>query len=287
MLDGAKAIALPTKAGQMLSYKQNKGSDIHWKALDHEGNEWFTAQISLYDFSAIKTTDEAIAGQLKKVLKNAVRLNSEFLSKWNGFRIETKLEFPLNWGLGSSSTLTYLVAEWAGVHPLLLHFKHSNGSGYDVACAGAEGPIVYKIAGGEVNWEEIDFNPSFKKNLHFVHLGNKQSSNDGITYYSKTVKKKKEFVKECNKLTDEFLSCSSLSSFIKLCDEHENLVAKTLKLEAIKDKMFSDFNGSIKSLGAWGGDFVIAASDMSGTEVKKYFSGKGHDDCISYQDFVL
>ena len=287
VLDGAKAIALPTKAGQAITYKQIKSSDIYWKALDFEGNEWFTAQISLFDFSAIKTSDEGKAAELKKLLKNAVRLNSEFLSKWNGFRVETKLDFPLDWGLGSSSTLTYLVAQWADVHPLLLHFKYSNGSGYDVACAGADGPISYKMCDGEVNWSEIDFEPKFTKNLYFVHLGNKQSSKEGIIYYSKTVKNKKAFVKECDGLSEEFLRCTSLGSFEKLITEHEKLVSETLKLETIKSKSFSDFQGSIKSLGAWGGDFILAASKLPEAEVKKYFSEKGFPQCIPYDDFVL
>ncbi|WP_284283782.1 GYDIA family GHMP kinase [Portibacter lacus] len=287
VLDGAKAIALPTKKGQSLTFKQNKGSDIVWKAYDHLGEEWFSAKISLFDFAAIKTTDEETAQRLKKLLKNAVRLNSEFLSKWNGFKVETRLEFPNNWGLGSSSTLTYLVAQWADVHPLLLHFKNSNGSGYDVACAGADGPIYYKLEDGTINWEEIDYNPSFKKHLHFVHLGKKQSSEDGIKYYSKTVKKKAEFVKESNQMATEMERCTSLKGFIKLIAENELMVSKALKLETCKSTHFSDFNGEIKSLGAWGGDFVLAASEMDSEDVKAYFAKKGFDQCLSYDEFVL
>jgi mevalonate kinase len=241
----------------------------------------------LFDFTAHKSSNDEMALKLQKLLKSAVRLNSEFLSKWNGFKIETRLEFPLNWGLGSSSSLIYLVAQWADVHPLLLHFKYSNGSGYDVACAGADGPISYQLANHEVNWEEIDFDPAFKKNLHFVHLGKKQSSEEGIKYYSKTVKKKAEFVKECNILSEEIGKSTSLSSFMNLLCEHEKLVAKTLQLEATKPKLFPDFEGSIKSLGAWGGDFILAASAMEGSAVKSYFAEKGFTDCITYEDFIL
>lgn len=287
VLDGAKALALPTKKGQTLSYKQNKGSDIVWKAFNSEGEEWFNAKISLFDFSPVKTSDEDKADQLRKLLKNAVRLNSEFLSKWNGYKVETRLEFPNDWGLGSSSTLTYLVAQWADVHPLLLHFKGSNGSGYDVACAGADGPITYKIADGEVNWEEVEFAPSFSDKLYFVHLGNKQSSDEGIKYYSKTVKNKKALVKACNDLTDAILKCSSHSSFNKLIAEHEQLLADALKKECVQSLHFSDFDGQTKSLGAWGGDFILASSNMNEKETKAYFSKKGYDHVLSYADFVL
>lgn len=270
-----------------MNYKQNKSSDISWKALDHEGNEWFSAKISLFDFSPIKSTDDGMAEKLRKLLKNAVRLNSEFLSKWNGFKVETKLEFPVEWGLGSSSSLTYLVAQWADVHPLLLHFKYSNGSGYDVACAGADGPISYQLDNGTINWEEIEFDPSFKDNLHFVYLGNKQSSEEGIKYYSKTVKKKADFVKESNIFALEFQKSTTLKGFMKLISENECMVSKNLKLDTCKTSHFSDFEGEIKSLGAWGGDFALAASSMSSKEVQAYFAKKGHEVCIPYKDFVL
>ncbi len=287
VLDGAKAIALPTKFGQSLECKPNKGSDLIWSALDNKGKEWFSAQISLIDFDAIKSSDKNQAKELQKLLKNAVRLNSEFLSKWNGFKVTTKLDFPLDWGLGSSSTLTYLVAEWADAHPLLLHFKNNLGSGYDVACAGADGPISYQLKDDEVKWEEIDFELKFSDHLHFIHLGQKQSSNDAIAYYTKTLKKKDEFVDSCNQLTNEFLKCSSLGSFMKLMNEHEKLVSNTLKIETAKEIHFKNFNGSVKSLGAWGGDFVLAASELSKSEVHKYFIEKGFKDCFSYSDFVL
>ncbi len=278
---------MPTQKGQSLSFKQNKGSDIIWKALDSNGQEWFSAQISLFDFSPIKTSDEEMALKLKKLLKNAVRLNSEFLSKWNGFKVETRLEFPNNWGLGSSSSLTYLVAQWADVHPLLLHFKYSNGSGYDVACAGADGPIYYQLEDGTINWEEIDFEPNFADQLYFVYLGRKQSSEEGIKYYTKTVKNKSSFVKHSTDIACAFQKCNSLKDFISLINEAEELVAKNLKLEACKVTHFSDFNGAIKSLGAWGGDFVLAASEMDSQEVAQYFKSKGLDTSIPYKEFVL
>lgn len=287
VLDGAKAIALPTKLGQSLTVKASKGSDLYWSSLDANGGEWFSAQISLFDFSALKTSDEVVAAQLKKLLKNAVRLNSEFLSKWNGFKVETKLDFPRNWGLGSSSSLTYLVAEWADVHPLLLHFKTNSGSGYDVACAGADGPIIYQLAGDEIKWEEIDFEPSFRDQVHFVFLGSKQSTQEGIAYYTKKVKDKKSFVSASNKITEAVLESSSLKQFQKALEEQEKLVAKTLELETVKEKFFSDFEGIVKSLGAWGGDFAIVVSEWPSDKVKAYFKNKGLEHCIPYKDFVL
>ena len=287
ILDGAKAIALPTKLGQHMKVKNIKSSDIYWKAENPAGESWFEAQISLYDFSSVKTTDEAISKNLQKLLKNAVRLNSEFLSKWNGFRVTTKLEFEKDWGLGSSSTLTHLVAEWAGVHPMMLHFKVSDGSGYDVACAGAEGPIEYQLVDDEINYTEINFDPKFKNNLYFVYLGRKQSSDASIKDYFKRVKSRKSFSKSLNKITEETIKCTSLSKFCELIEDHEGIVSKAMGLPMIKDKHFSDYWGCIKSLGGWGGDFALVVSSKSTDDTKAYFQDKGFDVCYPYVDFIL
>ena len=39
----------------------------------------------------------------------------------NGFKVTTKLDFPKNWGLGTSSTLINNIAQWAQVDALY-HF---------------------------------------------------------------------------------------------------------------------------------------------------------------------
>jgi len=270
-----------------MTTKQTRKSDIYWKSYDTNGEEWFSAQISLMDFSPVKTTDEKLALYIQKLLKGAVRLNSEFLSKWNGFDVKTNLEFSKDWGLGSSSTLTYLVAQWADVNPLLLHFKVANGSGYDVACAGTELPITYQLGDDTINYTEIDFDPSFKKNLFFVYLNKKQSSANGVEYYLKNAKRKKEMVKKLNGLTESILDCPSLSKFIGYLEEHETVVSEHMGLEKVKDKHFSDFNGGIKSLGAWGGDFILAATDQGEEAVKAYFNAKGFETVIPYSEMIF
>ncbi len=271
-----------------MNVKQTRKSDLFWKSYDPEGNEWFFAQISLYDFSAVKTTDEKKANYLQKLLKSAVRLNSEFLSKWNGFDVKTYLEFDKDWGLGSSSSLTYMVAQWADVNPLLLHFKCYNGSGYDVACAGAELPITYQLIDDTINYTEIDFNPSFKDNLYFVHLNQKQSSKTAIEGYMKTVKKRKAMAKKLTKITESVLKCSTLPSFIGLMKEHEAIIQEHVGLDSVSNLLnLTDFEGGIKSLGAWGGDFILAASDAGPDYVKSYFAGKGFQTVIGYNDMIL
>ena len=255
-----------------MTTKQTRKSDLHWFAYDMDGNEWFKAQISLMDFSPVKTTDDEKALYLQKLLKGAVRLNSEFLSKWNGFDVKTYLEFPKDWGLGSSSTLIYLVAQWADVNPLLLHFQVSEGSGYDAASAGADLPITYQMIDDTINYTEIEFRPVFGEHLYFVSLNQKQSSPDAVKHYLKNTKGRKSLAKEQTEITQAILKCNSLNKFIDLIDRHEQLVSDHVGLERVKDKYFSDFDGGIKSLGAWGGDFVLVACKGGLTSMKTYFS---------------
>jgi len=288
VLEGALALAIPTRYSQVMNVKQTRKSDLYWKSYDMNGEEWVSAQISLYDFSAVKTTDDEKAAYLKKVLKGAVRLNSEFLSKWNGFDVKTTLDFDRSWGLGTSSSLIYMVAAWADVNPLLLNYKCTDGSGYDVACAGADLPITYQITDDTVNYTEIDFDPSFKDKLYFVHLNKKQSTNQGIEHYFKKAKKRKTLVKKQTKLTEDILACSSLSKFIELIQEHESLVSEHVGIDNITDILgFNDFDGGIKSLGAWGGDFILAASDLGEEGVKAYFNGKGYATVIPYNEMIF
>jgi mevalonate kinase len=286
VLDGAKALAVPTRFGQSIKVKPYSGADLIWTSLDKDGNKWFDAQISLYDFSIIASSDAQKAKILSKILKNAVRLNSEFLDKWNSFKVESKLEFPLDWGLGSSSTLIYLIAEWADVHPMELYFKVENGSGYDVACAGADSPIEYFCNEEEISYTPIDFIPPSIENISFVHLGKKKSSSEGIKEYLSKVKNKKKLVESLTVTTEDIIKASSTSELIKLIDLHENTIHQHTGFEKVKDQFFQDFDGSVKSLGAWGGDFVMMVSKAGNDYISSYCKSKDFKTVLTYEEMV-
>ena len=50
-------------------------------------------------------------------------------------------------------------------------------------------------------------------------------------------------------------------------------MSEVLELSTIKEAVFEDFNGVLKSLGAWGGDFIMAFSKENPTD---YFKQKGY-----------
>ncbi|MBC7884465.1 MAG: GHMP kinase [Saprospiraceae bacterium] len=287
VLDGAKALGLPTKFGQKMVIKRTTSSDLIWESLDMKGKPWFESTISLFDFSAVTTTNPVISEYIQKLLKNAVRLNSEFLSQWNGFKIETQVEFPLEWGLGASSTLIFLVSEWAEVNPLLLYFKTEDGSGYDVACSFADGPVEYINSTDEVSYTEVDFNPKFKDQLYFVHLGKKQSSSLAIKEYLKVVKNKSALVKTITKITEDIRTVANISDFESLLNKHEEAIAFHTGFVKVKDQLFSDYWGVVKSLGAWGGDFVLVTSDKGAEATKEYFIQKGYNTILGYNEVIL
>ena len=286
VLDGAKALALPTSQGQTLQVKPHRGSDLIWESYDYNNELWFEAQISLYDFSSIRTSDDNVSKFVQKLLKGAVRYNTEFLNNWNGFKVINRLEFSRHWGLGSSSTVIRNVAQWADVNPFHLHFYVSNGSGYDIACAESEAPIIYQLLDDQLSYKEVDFDPGCLDQVYFVYLGKKQSSGDAIIHYTQKAKKRKLIAKRITEITDSALKCRNITDFRKVMDEHEHIISTELQLPKIKDERFSDFDGSVKSLGAWGGDFSMAVSNLDYAEIMAYFSSKGCNTILRYEDMA-
>jgi hypothetical protein len=54
----------------------------------------------------------------------------------------------------------------------------------------------------------------------------------------------------------------------------------------VKLGLFHDYPGEVKSLGAWGGDFVMITMHQEWQLVKAYFSEKGMETVIPYHDMV-
>jgi mevalonate kinase len=173
--------------------------------------------------------------------------------------ISTRLTFPRDWGLGTSSTLIYTIAQWLRINPYLLLEKTFGGSGYDLACAAAKGPIIFQRKNNKPTSYSVSFNPPFKENLYFIYLGKKQNSREGIARYrEKAPTIPPQYFDDISALTQAFLHCTDLYDFEKIIVEHENKVKDIIQLEPVKSLIFHDFWGSVKSLGAWGGDFVFS-----------------------------
>lgn len=287
VLKGAKALAQPLKLGQKLKIIEGRGSEIKWRSLNADGKEWFTANFSLWDFKAEKTSDKGIAAKITDLLKKAVRLNSEFLSTWVGVKAEATLTFDKDWGFGSSSTLVDLIAQWADIDPFELLGETFGGSGYDVACAQARKAIVYRLESDTADFEEIEWHPSFSDNLYLVYTGKKQQSASEVSDFLQNVKVSASDIREASNYTEAFQKAANLSDFNKLVDSHEAFIGKIIGKKPVKTEKFCDFRGSIKSLGAWGGDFILATSEEDPEEVREYFSNKKLDIVLPWNEIII
>ena len=105
VLDGAKAWAIPTKYGQSLTVIETESKKIEWKSLDEKEKVWFEAIYDLESMTVISSSSSEIATTLLEIFIEAQKLNPRFLTDGLGYALESKLTFPRDWGLGSSSTL--------------------------------------------------------------------------------------------------------------------------------------------------------------------------------------
>jgi len=55
-------------------------------------------------------------------------------------------------------------------------------------------------------------------------------------------------------------------------------------MQTVKEALFPDFKGVIKSLGAWGGDFVLAISRENPTG---YFRERGYETVLPFSEMIL
>ena len=309
VLKGALALALPLKLGQTLSVETCHGAFLQWDA-NKTDSPWFSVTLSPENFEIIDCDDQPKAEKLTQILKAVKQLNPTAFK--DGLHFETRLDFDPNWGLGSSSTLIANLARWANVNPYELLKLTFGGSGYDIACATAEGPIYYQLSTSELalrqtqgpkvvepavpelvegptpTAEPIGFNPPFADHLFFVYQGQKQSSSKEIkAFLEKTnpidLQKDIESVSEISRAVPK---CHSLDEFAMLMQCHERIIARCIGQEPMQ-KRFPDFEGVLKSLGAWGGDFILAATEWDKSQVEAYFKKKGLKVVFGYKEMVL
>ncbi|MGK4566093.1 GYDIA family GHMP kinase [Flavobacterium sp. 3HN19-14] len=281
-LDGANVLALPTKKGQNLVVEAGSGNKIYWKSFDADGSVWFEDNISFPEIINNAETENPIKNTLIKILHDAYRLNPDFIDENEGYKVETHLTFPRFWGLGTSSTLINNIAQWLEVDAFALLKNSFGGSGYDLACAQNSTPIVYHLENGVPKTEQVPFNPTFKKNIWFVYLNQKQSSKSAIAAY----KKKHEsidIIPQLNELTSIILNAMTQKEFESALQQHEMLIGEILEIQPVKSRLFPDFHGTLKSLGAWGGDFIMAVSTNNPTA---YFHSKGYKTIIPYDEMI-
>ncbi|MDT0558490.1 GYDIA family GHMP kinase [Ichthyenterobacterium sp. W332] len=285
VLDGAKSLAVPTSFGQSLTVKYSDNDVLQWNSYDYTNSIWFEANFSVENnFDILDTNHRDIANKLKDILKYIQRIQPEFFKYSRGKLVETHLDFNREWGLGTSSTLINNLATWSNVDPYILLENTFGGSGYDIACAKYNKPITYQLSNDSRVVNTVTFNPEFKSHLYFVYLNQKKNSREAIAQYKGNQPISLATISEVSSLTEAIIDCSNLSEFQFLIRNHELIISKIINQETIQNRLFSDFKGQIKSLGAWGGDFILVASEIN---PKAYFKELRFSTVIPYSDMVL
>jgi mevalonate kinase len=175
------------------------------------------------------------------------------------------------------------LAQWSKVNPYVLLQNVFGGSGYDIACATAEGALLYERTNRiHPNVTPVDFNPSFKDQLFFIHLNKKQDSQQAVAGFDSSILTPDK-IETVNELTRAFLADSTLDHFQEQVVKHEKFIGAMINTIPIQKRVFDDYPGTIKSLGAWGGDFILACGAADTTA---YFATKGYKTCLPYEALI-
>lgn len=285
VLKGAEAFAVPLNKGQTLSYKTSDFEGLVWKAFTPT-QLWFEA---LFDnkLNIVETSDSEKVLFLQKVLQLAVDYNSNIIERLKNCEVITQLEFEPDWGWGSSSTLFYLLEQWLGVDAFYLMEKTIGGSGYDIACAKNDSPIIYQLYNSKPTVKKVNFNPDFIENLGIVFLNKKQKSSTEVKAFLSKDFTDNATINQISELTHKIISTNNLDDFMNYMRTHEKIISTILNIPPLENSIFSDFDDTIKSLGAWGGDFALFASKNDFQQSQKYFKKIGFDTVFRFGEVMI
>ncbi|MCU4155588.1 hypothetical protein J1N10_06340 [Carboxylicivirga sp. A043] len=281
VLSGAKALAIPLKFGQSLKVYSHQKNYFKWVAT-HINGHWFEVEFD-DNLNIILTDNLELAKKLSLILQKCINYRDDIKTIISNSLAVTKLEFNPNWGWGSSSTLISLLSQWLGINPYLLLGETFGGSGYDIACATANSAIIYQLVDNVPKISPVDFNPPFKENIWLIYSGNKQSSKHEIKRFSK-LRVRDASIEQINYLTDEMLNSKNIKHFGEMMEQHERIISQIVQLNAVKDEHFKEFEGYIKTLGAWGGDFMMVISEEPENYIRTYFKDKGLTSIFKLND---
>lgn len=291
VLDGAESLAFPCKFGQKLICEFTQTETIQWNSFDVEGQCWFSATYT-NDLQLVNTTDVDKAHFLQSILSYCLSKTTSSIKAQlkSGACFSTYLSFPNNWGLGSSSTLIVIIADFFNINAFDLHFSQTKGSGYDIACGTTNCPIIYQLENEQhlkIKHLPKTVFDTIKDSIFFVHLNQKQKSDKEVAAYS-VLKKDVDLMPFCNEisnLTHQLIQAKNLSVFNELLETHEALLSNLLQRNTIKEELFQLYKGgAIKSLGAWGGDFIMVTGTQQDLD---YFRDKNYTTILSFDEMIL
>lgn len=317
VLDGALALAIPTRQGQSMTVAENTLSgSLAWTSYDQQDNIWLALHWNPLQPSQldVRRGDAAIAKRLIEILQAAIRLRGGDTAILAAKTVKTRLDFDRQWGLGSSSTLLHCLSSWLEVDAFALLEATFGGSGYDLACAAANGPILFQRQNGQPLSEEVAWQPEWLAASYFLYLNKKQNSREGIAHYRQQkvqpsdiaeisyytaqllgtrllpmAKSKKEQTPLLQTLAYKEIPAvaPSLAQAMAILSGHEAAISRLSQQPTIQAAVFPDFPGQLKSLGAWGGDFVWVLSELPAAACRDYFHQRGYNTLLPWSALAL
>jgi hypothetical protein len=186
--------------------------------------------------------------------------------------------------MGSSSTLLSLLCDAAGVDAFPVLKNTFGGSGYDLACAFAQQPIVYSLTNNQPLTKTVTLSKNITDHILFVYSGNKMVSSGEVKKFS-SLKIEDAVIESFSELTRAAIVANDYQTFADVMQAHERKMGEILE-QSILQTRFADFDGQLKSMGAWGGDFFMAITkDVE--KGKKYFETKGFSPVYPYGEVVF
>lgn len=278
VLKGALSLAIPLAQGQTLQVNSNSTKSIFWKSYEQE-NLWFEAEFDL-DLGLIKSSDVEKAKQMQALLQLIKNQQPQLFA--SGFDLEFNLDFNPQFGFGSSSTLIVLLSQWSGIDAYYLLENTWGGSAYDIAAATATQAFVYDIK--QKISRTFSIPESIAQHLLFVYLGQKQNSAKAVVdFKSKTITATQ--IQKMNQIVEAASTCTNIQEWEDLMQESESFLAEILNTKTVKAQHFADYPYAIKSLGAWGGDFVMATC-RNLEAGRQYFLQKQKTPVYTYQELI-
>ncbi len=273
VLAGAEALVLPLNKGQWLHASARRSPGLYW-TWRYQNETRFEAQYHPESFQIVKASDLERAQYIQRLLREASRL-TPVAEKLKYCHISTETEFHPLWGMGSSSTLTVNLSRLLDIQPFDLHQAISKGSGFDVAAAMANQPFIYRKTEKNRYIAPKTLPQLFYDHAFFVWMKKKTRSEKAIQSFKFSRKKLKMPIKYINEITAQYTEVETVKELSRITSEHEEFMSEVLKTPSPANQ-FSDYPYGIKSLGAWGGDFIMAIHPGEKKEVEKYFNHKGY-----------
>jgi len=287
VLDNVPALAIPLKLNQYLEISSREDDFFSWKSYDEDGSLWFETRLSLDLLFNVKPSkiDDDIAAKLIEILQKAIELHPNAIEIIaHGFDAVATLDFNRKYGMGTSSTLISLIAQWLECDAYELQFACFGGSGYDIACATAGTALVYNYNNAQPAVEFLNWIPAIKQSIFFVYQNRKQNSRDSIAQFNANLITA-ELRAELSAMPQRFIASSNdLEAFHKTVQRHEAIISSLIGVQPVQEYLFPDYSGVIKSLGGWGGDFMMCTG---GKDERNYFKNCGYEVILEWDEVIL